>query len=432
MKRNYFFIVLFTACTGMQVSAQQVAINEDGSLPNQHAILDVKSANKGILLPRTSTVSRLAIPNTKGLLVYDTTTHSFWYNTGTGWQNLAGAPTSGNGWLVTGNTGTSEPNFLGTIDSVPFRLRVNNQPAGFMTPALQGSTTWGYKSHGLNNPANYYENTAIGSRAMYKNTGGFSTAVGGLSLYNNTGYSNTAVGYASLIDNTSGSNNAAFGNSASSSNKTGNENTAVGFYALLTPKSRHGNTAVGYYSGPNNDYANTVALGAYAVPSYSNKVRIGNASIMEIEGQVPYTTPSDGRFKSSVQEDVKGLDFVMKLRPVTYNFDARKFDEQLRGGDHPQFMQANEDMNAAYEQSAAIRRSGFIAQEVEKAAGDAGYNFSGIIKPRTEKGYYSISYESFVPALVKAVQELNKKVEELQAQNADLWQELKILMQNFK
>ena len=89
-------------------------------------------------------------------------------------------------------------------------------------------------------------------------------------------------------------------------------------------------------------------------------------------------------------------------------------------------------MLAAYEESKAIRRSGFIAQEVERAADGAGYNFSGIIKPRSEKDYYSISYESFVPALVKAIQELNKKVEELSDQNAELRYEIKVLMQNMK
>lgn len=40
--------------------AQSVAINSDGSVANASAILDVKSAVKGMLLPRTSTSSMLS------------------------------------------------------------------------------------------------------------------------------------------------------------------------------------------------------------------------------------------------------------------------------------------------------------------------------------------------------------------------------------
>ena len=53
-----------------------------------------------------------------------------------------------------------------------------------------------------------------------------------------------------------------------------------------------------------------------------------------------------------------------------------------------------------------IKFSGFLAQEVEQAANEAGYNFSGITKPKTNNDLYSLSYESFVVPLVKAVQEL--------------------------
>jgi trimeric autotransporter adhesin len=63
-----------------------------------------------------------------------------------------------------------------------------------------------------------------------------------------------------------------------------------------------------------------------------------------------------------------------------------------------------------------MRRSGFIAQEVEKAAIASGYNFSGIIKPKTAREHYGLSYESFVVPLLKAVQELSKQVTDLQNQ----------------
>ena len=74
-------------------------------------------------------------------------------------------------------------------------------------------------------------------------------------------------------------------------------------------------------------------------------------------------------------------------------------------------------MEAAYTEAAAIRRSGFIAQEVEKAADASGYNFSGIIKPKMEQDHYSLSYEAFVVPLVKGMQEQQRIID---AQNKKL------------
>lgn len=39
-------------------------------------------------------VARKNIPNTKGLMVYDSTYNSFWYNTGVGWQRVSAGGTN--------------------------------------------------------------------------------------------------------------------------------------------------------------------------------------------------------------------------------------------------------------------------------------------------------------------------------------------------
>jgi len=81
MKRVAFF--LFLLSNSFSIYAQSVAINTDKSAPNPSAMLDVKSNNKGLLIPRTSTTSRLAITNpAKGLMLYDTTAGSFWFYNG--------------------------------------------------------------------------------------------------------------------------------------------------------------------------------------------------------------------------------------------------------------------------------------------------------------------------------------------------------------
>jgi hypothetical protein len=83
-------MAFFLLGCGLYVRAQNIGINADGSLPDPNAILDIKASNKGLLIPRTSTVSRLAIPNTKGLMVFDTVTSSFWFNDGSQWQQMSG------------------------------------------------------------------------------------------------------------------------------------------------------------------------------------------------------------------------------------------------------------------------------------------------------------------------------------------------------
>lgn len=67
----------------------QVAINQDGSNPDASAILDVKSTNKGVLIPRMTTAQRNAISNpATGLLVFDNDINSFYYYDGSIWTAL--------------------------------------------------------------------------------------------------------------------------------------------------------------------------------------------------------------------------------------------------------------------------------------------------------------------------------------------------------
>lgn len=72
--------------------AQGVSINPTGNNPDTSAMLDVGSTNKGLLLPRLTTAQRdaISLPAT-GLLVYNITTSTFDYYTGTVWLSLSPA-----------------------------------------------------------------------------------------------------------------------------------------------------------------------------------------------------------------------------------------------------------------------------------------------------------------------------------------------------
>ena len=62
------------------------------------------------------------------------------------------------------------------------------------------------------------------------------------------------------------------------------------------------------------------------------------------------------------------------------------------------------------------RYTGFIAQEVERAANEVGFDFSGVDKPQNDKDYYGLRYAEFVVPIVKAIQEQQSEIEILKEQ----------------
>ena len=87
MKR-FFFLLTFCLCFLHQGITQNVSINTTGDTAHASAILDISSINKGILVPRMDSYQRSMIVNpAQGLLVYDTTTRSFWFYDGA-WEEI--------------------------------------------------------------------------------------------------------------------------------------------------------------------------------------------------------------------------------------------------------------------------------------------------------------------------------------------------------
>lgn len=264
-------------------------------------------------------------------------------------------------------------------------------------------------------------NVAMGYRTLYLNTTGQrNVAIGTYALNENeTGNSNTAVGYYSLKNNIANANTA-FGYSALSSVSTGINNVGIGSDALRLATGSN-NTAIGYQAGENiTSLTNTMSLGYNTEATSSNSVRIGNSSITSIGGYAAWSNLSDKRFKNQIKENVAGLEFIMKLRPVTYHFDVHKMDHFLG------IEEENPDENSKREKE-AIQYTGFIAQEVEQAAREIGYDFSGVQKPQNEKDHYSLAYSEFVVPLVKAVQEQQKQLEFQQQRIEDMQKELEML-----
>jgi hypothetical protein len=277
-----------------------------------------------------------------------------------------------------------------------------------------GNTALGYSA--LSNVVNYL-NTAVGFNAG-KNTrtsgtnnyyGGYNTFMGGHSGENNTlGSHNTSLGFKTLwipgsyTPEDMGDGNVALGSQALWSN-TGSQNVAIGFGSNMSSSANNPPLA---FTGNN-----TITIGQGCQPSstsVSNEVRLGNTSITSLRSQVSLTVTSDARVKQNIQNSVHGLDFIMKLNPVTYNYslDAMNALQSQMGFEVDTFEYAEK---RAIED---IRFSGFLAQDVEAAASAVGYEFSGVDRPKTEGAVMGLRYSEFVVPLVKAMQEQQTMIEE--------------------
>ena len=266
--------------------------------------------------------------------------------------------------------------------------------------------------------------TAIGYGAMEfanPNTAGletYNTAIGyeayrgGAPNTNNSGRFNTAVGDRAMFNSTLATGNTAIGRNAMYYNVSGNNNTACGLGALRDNATGHNNTALGYNAFFTNGLlSNTIAIGysAGGQSNSSNRTEIGNTSMSWIGGEVSWSTYSDQRIKENVQEDVPGVDFINRLRPVTYNLDIHKQNSMTLGDKEIGDWEGKYDIED-------IKMTGFIAQEVEAAARASNYEFSGVHRADDEVGLYSLSYSQFTVPLVKAVQELSTENELLKQQ----------------
>lgn len=214
--------------------------------------------------------------------------------------------------------------------------------------------------------------------------------------------------------------------------------TAVGASAMR--KGNHlSSVAVGYWCAPNisseqsvfvgdsagyrnvqgselsGKISNSIAIGYGARVNGDNEIQIGT------QGQTLYAPTavnirSDGRDKTDIKPLSDGLQFVMKLKPVTGYYDRRDayVDELFK--DLPEEERAakvcewwkNPTKDGRHKEDR--QQHWFIAQDIAELEQEYGRLPMVNIKNDT----YTIEYETFIPVLTKAIQELADKVEKLE------------------
>lgn len=363
--------------------------------PDAAAILDISSAQKGLLIPRMTQAERNAILQpANSLLIYQTdATPGFYYNKGTpaspAWTSLSSGGSGGAAsWELTGNAGTdSVNNFIGNTDDIPLIFRINNQQAAKIT-RWSANTFFGY--HAGNNISSGMNDVGIGLDALTND---------------NTGNDNIAIGKSALLNTQNGNGNIALGGQTMRNNVNGVVNIGIGYGAEASL----------------TNLSNATAIGWSVIVNASNKVIIGtNTTGMVVGGYVNWSNLSDGRFKENVTENVPGLAFITKLRPVTYTINSKLLDEHLMQAMPEEIRLQKMKQPEEYARASLYLRTGFIAQEVEAAAASVNYNFDGINKPTNPTDTYSLAYGSFVVPIVKAIQEQQAIIDELKMEITDL------------
>lgn len=326
MKNPTLFLLCYLLTIQLSI-AQNVGINEDGSSPDPSAMLDVKSNNKGLLIPRTDTTTVNASNPVSGLMIYQSSDATFYFFDGNKWIAFAKSTdrfskivdedndtyvhveqTTDNDTIHFGVAGQEimyldtthlhlgfgqynnvligNDTYLSNIDrqniiAIGDSTLVNNG-VGF-TNDFQGSNLVAIGRNALKENTIGLSNIAISSNALRSNlNGNFNIGIGNNALSSNLdGYSNIAIGDNSLPKNESGTNNIAIGDISLFRNQDGSYNTTLGASTLLENLSGNYNTALGYNAGRNVTSSNNTLVGARAgelMGFASNNTYLGHES----------------------------------------------------------------------------------------------------------------------------------------------------------
>lgn len=229
---------------------------------------------------------------------------------------------------------------------------------------------------GNNAPTN---NIAIGTNAGKANSGNNNINIGTNSgVAANLGFFNVGMGANALTSQVGGDFNVAIGNDALEQLQTGTTNTAVGKAA--------GSTVVGF--------TNTTNLGHNSQAQADNEVVLGDNNVTTLRCNTQIIQGlSDLRDKDNIEELSLGLEFIMDLDPVTWDWDRR--DGSMKGK----------------------KDSGFVAQEIDEVVED--WEAEEILPSLLNKNNpdaWEVGNAALIPVLVKAIQELKKELDACKAE----------------
>lgn len=139
--RLFLCVLPFLLISNKFITAQSVGINNDGSAPDPSAMLDVSSAEKGVLFPRMTETRRLNIVDpAEGLMVWDVTYNSLWGYDGNSWVELLPKWAPDNNEIV--NTNSGNVGIGGTSPSYSLYIEKPFPSIGFYDSDNPASSGW--------------------------------------------------------------------------------------------------------------------------------------------------------------------------------------------------------------------------------------------------------------------------------------------------
>ncbi|MBL4710684.1 MAG: tail fiber domain-containing protein [Flavobacteriales bacterium] len=463
MKKLVFLSVL---CLIVSFCIAQDGVGINTESPDASALLDVTSTNQGILVPRMTSAQRDLIPSAaQGLLIYSTSTNTFWFYNNTSWIEIVSSVSTDKIEDVDGDT-RIEVEQTADDDLIRFTMRNKEyfqMEDGRINVLNTGNSVFmgnlaGRSDNGSNNKNVYFGNSAgqfsntgennvgIGYRALRANTSGsnnigigedafrrnktgsFNLAIGSNAMDNAENLdSNMAIGFNALTNIVEGAGNIAIGQGALQDKTSGSYNVGVGVAVLENNLLGSRNTAVGRQAGYNSEGSGNVFLGYRAGfnEGGDDKLYIDNSSTtspliwgdfandslvingdLAVTGNITYvgtiTDVSDRRLKEDFDTLTKVMDLVNQLQAYSYRMKSNHSGE---------------------------REFGLIAQEVKKV-------FPEMVKIiDQEKGYMGVNYLQLVAILIEGLKEQQSLIadfENRQDVSKQKLNELKAQVENIK
>ena len=311
------------------------------------------------------------------------------YSTAMGSNTIA----SGNYSTAMGNFTKAQGDYSTAIGNATIASGISSTAMGISTTAsAQASTAMGASS-----TASGFATTALGWNTSASFEASIATGIQTIA----SGSASTAMGFRTTA---SGDASSAMGSYGNTNNHTGsfiihddiNENVdGITRNSLDNQMIMKFDGGFGFYSGgasaPSMGFEKTQGLSVYG-----SNIRV-LSGVVTANG---VTLTSDQRFKNTIANINYGLNTIMKLRPVSYLWNADRLhnNNALKG-----------------------TQLGFIAQEVEKIIPSTVLTDADSLQSK------SIKYMEIIPVLTKAIQEQQAQIELLQKQNAMLVKRLEKL-----
>jgi hypothetical protein len=390
--------------------------------PDPSAMLEINANDKGILLPKITAAQKAAIVSpATGLIIYQTDgTVGFWYYNGSAWVSINSA-----GWKLTGDSGTTSSNFLGTTDNKDLvlatsdaeRIRVSSsQNVGIN----QNNPSTKLHITGTAPVMRIEDGNQINKRVLTSDASGFATWT-----------TKTISGFVPDYDwvlGTGALSAMTFGNHICHNGKVviGRTGTTTHHFEVcngLTSGTTFGIGDTELITDGNNQTLFNCSL----LPYQDNILYLGNTTSNRAISQIYNTVysvngtiqTSDEKLKLDIKPLIYGIKEIMKLRPVSYYWKEEKINAVLVTENEKQL------------------KLGLIAQEVEKIIPEVVYSESWTQKSEDEPGEFvkrksellGMNYEELLPLLVKAKQQQNEEINTLKNETEELTLRLNKLLE---